>query len=243
MNNTNLETIEFRDMINIIGVGYTDPITKDWVFKTFATDYLNDYEELFIINNWLDYMDKIIDLYDCYGRIYHWSSAEFFMLKRFIKKHNTLTLTKNIYHQNVSNIINKVYKLFYDYKWVDLLDIFKNTPIILKGAYNFSLKTISKALYKLNKIKTLWDDNSDLETTTTPTTPTTPTTTQSIVPVSGLCLNGLDSMYISIDANIWALKNNCSMLYHQQMNNVIKYNEIDCKVMWEILSFIKKELL
>ena len=150
----------------------------------------------------------------------------FFMLKRFIKKYNSLSLTKNIYHTNNYNILNKVYKLFYDYKWVDLLDIFKNTPIIIKGAYNFSLKTISKALYKLNKIETLWDDNSDLESTE-----------------SGLCLNGLDSMYISIDANNWALKNNRSLLYHQQMNNVIKYNEIDCKVMWEILSFIKKELL
>ena len=85
-------------------------------------------------------------------------SAEFFMLKRFIKKYNTLTLTKNIYHQNVSNIINKVYKLFYDYNG-RLIRHIQNTPIIIKGAYNFSLKTISKALYKLNKIKTLWDDN------------------------------------------------------------------------------------
>ena len=50
MNDTNLETIEHNDMINIIGVGYTDPITKDWVFKTYTTDYLNDYEELIMIN-------------------------------------------------------------------------------------------------------------------------------------------------------------------------------------------------
>jgi putative phage-type endonuclease len=216
--NNLISDININDMINIIGVGYIHSETNEWVFKSFIANRLTFDEEKRIINEWINYMDDIVNEYNIISdnkssnkykcRVYHWSQAEFNMIKRFIQKLDP----NNI--QDDKKIISNIHKIFYDYKWVDLLHIFKNIPIIIKGALNFSLKTVSKALYNLNEIDILWDDNS--------------------------CINGLESMFISLDANVWAINKNKNIKQYYGMIDVIKYNEIDCKVMWKILLFLQK---
>jgi hypothetical protein len=224
VSNTNI-----TDMINIIGVGYTHPETNEWIFKSFIANKLTFDEEKRIITEWINYMNDIIDEYNTNDsndntytnnnsnnnynneykcRVYHWSPAEFNMIKRFIQK---LEPENN---PDDKKIIANIHQIFYDYNWVDLLHIFKNTPIIIKGALNFSLKTVSKALYNLKEIDILWDDNS--------------------------CVNGLESMFISLEANTWAMNGDKNIKEYQGMDDVIKYNEIDCKVMWKILLFLQK---
>ena len=39
-------------------------------------------------------------------------------------------------------------------------NVFIKEPIVIKGAFNYSLKTIAKALYELSMIKTIWDSSS-----------------------------------------------------------------------------------
>ena len=68
-------------------------------------------------------------------------------------------------------------------------------------------------MYKHNLIKTEWE-NGDI--------------------------NGLDAMLVSLYA-----ENKCRNLEiykikdYEDMNEIVKYNEIDCKVMWDILRFLR----
>lgn len=219
--NNLVSNTDITDMINIIGVGYINPESdnNEWIFKKFIANRLTFNEEKRIISEWIEYMKDVIEKYNldepekinknqykC--RIYHWSSAEFNMMKRFIKK-----LEPDNNH-NDKKIISNIHQIFYDYNWVDLLHIFKDTPIIVKGAFNFSLKTISNALYNLKEIDILWEDNN--------------------------CVNGMESMFVSIEANKWAINENKDIIDYKYMLDVIKYNEIDCKVMWKILLFLQK---
>ena len=97
--------------------------------------------------------------------------------------------------------------------WVDLLKIFKNNKIMIKGAISgYSLKTIAKCMYNNKMIKTIWDDND-------------------------ICSNGLEAMFLA-----WKLylTNNYNIPNNEIMKKIEKYNEIDCKTMWDILRFLRK---
>ena len=72
--------------------------------------------------------------------------------------------------------------------------------IVIKGSLNFSLKSISKSFKKYNFIETIWDDNS-------------------------LCSNGLNAMLLAYKL----YKKNIVVSGKEPiMNDIIKYNEIDC---------------
>ena len=92
------------------------------------------------------------------------------------------------------------------------MDIFKENLILIKNCYNFSLKNIANEMYKNNFIKTIWDDN-DIS-------------------------NGLDAMYMG-----WEIyQNNDNVKNSTVMKNIIKYNEIDCKVVYEIVNYLRNYL-
>jgi len=118
---------------------------------------------------------------------YHWSSAEVSFLKR-----------ANARHGNVWNI-NKL-------NFFDFLTVMKEEPIVVKGALNYSLKTIGKALHGLSMIETNWDE--------------------------GECSNGLDAMILAYNYYRDGKKGDI-------MDSIIKYNEIDCKMICEIINCLR----
>jgi len=95
----------------------------------------------------------------------------------------------------------------------NLLDSIKNNPIYIKGCLNFGLKNIGNALYKLGYINTKWEDS---------------------------VVDGIGAMVMAWDAQYYAIKNEISFRNMPCMKNVVCYNEVDCKVMWDIVSFIRK---
>ena len=91
-----------------------------------------------------------------------------------------------------------------------MYNVFIKEPILLKGALNFSLKTIAKILYNHNLIKSTWNSSSP-------------------------CSNGLNAMILAnklYDRNVIVNE-------EPVMKEIIYYNEIDCKVMYEIHNLIK----
>jgi hypothetical protein len=93
--------------------------------------------------------------------------------------------------------------------FLDLYQIFIAEPIVIKDALNFSLKTIAKAMYKHGMIKTNWDDNSS-------------------------CVNGLDAMIIAHE-----LYEKKPIVKIDDMKDIAYYNEVDCKVLYEILEYLR----
>lgn len=96
-------------------------------------------------------------------------------------------------------------------KFVDLYQVFYNEPISVKGALSYSLKEIARAMYKNNLIKTIWK-------------------------TSNVCSDGRTSMVL---ANQCYQNNKVVTKDLPIMKDIIDYNEIDCKCMWEIIEYLR----
>ena len=90
--------------------------------------------------------------------------------------------------------------------------MFQSEPIVVKGAFSYNLKEISRALHHHNYIKTLWNDN---------------------------VIDGKDAM---IRAWCCYQPQNIHEKKHV-LGHIEYYNYVDCKVMEEIITFLREKLL
>jgi len=102
------------------------------------------------------------------------------------------------------------------YDWVDLCKIFTTTPIVPKGALSFGLKEIARAMYNNRLIESYWN-------------------------VQNPCNNGLESMVIFKHIRDQAQREGKDIRQVPLLKDIIDYNELDCKVMWEMLEFLRRE--
>ena len=97
-------------------------------------------------------------------------------------------------------------------KMIDLYQVFINEPIVINGALNYSLKTVAKALFNNNLITTIWDNTSS-------------------------CANGLNAMLLAYQVYN---DQDSNPLEDLTMKEIKKYNEIDCKCLWEIINYLRE---
>jgi hypothetical protein len=203
--NTNTNTVEFyidfETLNNDIGQLGVDIDEKDIIFmvcigweqnnefnhKTFYVNEADHESEYNMINNMWEFINnKLQELNKTKYIFIHWTNAEINFYNKFLKKNN--------------NILNPFISF-------DLYKLFINNKIVVKGAFNFSLKSIANAMFKNNFISTCWDSNS-------------------------ICSNGLEAMLLAY--KYYKTKENKNVL-----NDIIRYNMIDCKVMYEILLYLR----
>jgi hypothetical protein len=187
--------IDYETIINdnntyifMIGVGYND---NGWKFKNFSLSELSDNEFRIMINNfWIFIKETMNDKNKINSRFIHWTKAE-----------------PSQYYKCVDKFMlpNK--------NFIDLFEVFKKEPIVIKGAFGFSLKDIANAMYKNNMIKTCWPINESIK-----------------------CANGQDALLLGI--NLYKENN-----IVREDNNILKvirdYNEVDCKVLFEIIEYLR----
>ena len=193
------ETIMTKDnksYIFMIGIGYE--LNKKWMYKNFTMMQLNDISEKNIFDNFNSYVSQILTKMNkqCI-KYYHWSCAEPVQYRKFINK-----------------IANQIVPINNISKFYDLSKVFICEPIVIKGAFTYSLKSIAKALYNMGLINTVWSTDS-------------------------ACSNGLNAMVLALE-----LYNNLDVnqliVDNSIMKEIISYNEVDCKTMYEILSLIQQ---
>ena len=102
-----------------------------------------------------------------------------------------------------------------DLNFIDLEKVFRSEPICIKNCYNFKLKSIATAMYNHNMIKTCWDSNSE-------------------------CSDGRIAMILAGELYSKYLEDINSLLNNNIMKDIIKYNMIDVKVLYEMLGYIRK---
>lgn len=92
--------------------------------------------------------------------------------------------------------------------WYDLLEYFKNSTIAIKGVYNYGLKSIANSLYLHKLIETKWPDSS---------------------------LDGTSAMLAAWNCEEKCVSDSDKLINFPEMNEIVNYNEIDCKAIWDIL--------
>lgn len=182
-----------NQFIFMIGVGYSK--NSQWIFKTFLLKSKTIESEMLMFTEFMDYIKAVLKTENkSKAKMYHWSFAEVGAYNSFKTRHSN----KKISDSHIS---------FYD-----LNKVFINEPVTVRGALDFSLKTIAKALNKHQLIDSVWDTSSP-------------------------CSNGLNAMIL---ANNLYEKNPIDVDQEPIMKEIIYYNEIDCKVMWEIHNLIRE---
>lgn len=140
----------------------------------------------------------------------HWSQAERTLWDNMTLRHPHLQemiatkITKTLksgatYTSNLSKPI---------IEWLDLLQVWKDEPITVKGCLSFSLKQVVKTLHHHGLVKTIWQDNIDAQT-----------------------------VMLLVYRAFSACENKKSK--QETIERVEKYNYIDCRSLYEILSLLK----
>jgi len=97
--------------------------------------------------------------------------------------------------------------------WFDVLErVIRAEPVAGTGAFNFGLKSIAMAMHNAGLISTTWGDG--------------PT-------------DGLGAMVATWSAAREASAQNTPLSQHPLMMEVARYNEVDCRVMSEIISWLR----
>ena len=85
-----------------------------------------------------------------------------------------------------------------------------------KGALNFGLKEIARAMYDNKLIQSVWSTDNP-------------------------CNNGLESMVVFKKIRDAAQHEGKDIRQVPLLKDIVDYNELDCKVMCEILTFLRQE--
>lgn len=178
-----LPIAQCQNMIFMITVGWVDEGKEIYCHKTFTAENLQAESERKI-------MDQFLSLIGHDSELFHWSDAEPNEWLSALKRHN----------MDRKDTLKD--------RWTDLHYIFREEPITVKGALNYSLKSIAKAMLKLGYISEGWT----LE-----------------------CQNGMTAMLKAHQA----YQNNNFFL----LKEIEEYNQIDTKILWQILTFLRNTLL
>lgn len=222
-----------QNLTFMIGVGHRN-IKGEWIYKNFITDKLSVDDEYKIFLEFTNYIRAEMLWRKCYNPLLvHWAHFEQSCWKKTIQKFKDKGYDTKIFC-TVTNLIplntdiNGKRKLihFKDYTkktikpyalWLNLQKVFKEEPIVIKGCTGgFNLKEITKKMFNHGFIKTNYDSDN-------------------------LCGNGTCAMLSALKASQDAKNKGISMKRVPIMKNIEKYNEIDCKVMMEIIEYLREK--
>jgi hypothetical protein len=173
-----------------------------WRFEQFTADELSLEAEARMIDAWLDNLRAVaaeagsaIDA----ARLIHWSPAETSNFER-------------AYDNARGRHPDRDWPVL---TWFDLLhDVVQAEPLVVRGAFSFSLKPIARSLHALGHIQTLWGE--------------------------GLA-DGAGAMAGAWNAAVEAERKGVTLGATEVMHEIARYNEVDCRVMAEILDYLRRE--
>jgi len=214
-------------IIYMIGVGYYDDddtddnkvvvgVDKPFIYKCFCVDTLSKLQEAKICQQAYDYMKNICGDKKI-PRCFHWGNAEQSWWMRSTRSHPISILKKS------------------SIDFIDVLTIFKEEPIVIKGCLGFGLKTIAKQMYSYKMISSTWVDNHSLHSSHP--------SSHSSLHLSVVPQDGTDAMMGAYNAEKEALQKNILMNNTDIIKNIIEYNKIDCQVVGEIIHYLRKNHL
>lgn len=128
-----LPTAHCQNMIFMITVGWVGD--EGYQSKTLTADNLLPASEKKL-------MDQFLQLIGEDSELFHWSDAEPNEWRAALRRHGVSTEEKTTTLKD---------------RWTDLLYIFREEPIAVKGALNYSLKNVARAMASLGMITGKWD--------------------------------------------------------------------------------------
>ena len=187
-----------QHLIFMIGCGHVED--GRWVYKSFTTGDLTEPSEEEIIEAWHAHMTEVTRRLGEPGKeplVIHWSHAE------------TSTMETS-YNSAVKRHPDKSWPTL---RWFDFLSsVMRNEPVVVRGAMNFGLKSVARAMKSHGYVQTTWQDGP----------------TDGLGAMVGAWWSAGEARRLSAD-----------MTQVDLMGEIEQYNEVDCKVMMEIVAYLR----
>lgn len=188
-----------QPLIFMIGCGHLE--MGAWRFSLFITDRLTEACEAEIIDGWLSHMAAVRQRIDPTGaepKVIHWSPAE----------QSTFETAFNSAKNRHTD------REWPAPRWFDFLKhVVKAEPIVVRGAFGFGLKAVTKAMHAQGLIETKWESG--------------PT-------------DGMGAMVGAWSAKAEAAERECTLPETELMQGIAEYNEVDCKAMADIVQYLRR---
>ena len=186
----------------IFQIGCGTYLGGKWRFRQFTVEDLALAAEARMIDAWLAHLRSVAAEAGCdigQIRLVHWSPAE----------------TSNFERAYDNARARHPDRDWPALGWFDLLhDVVQAEPLVVRGAFSFSLKPIARSLRALGHIQTHWGD--------------------------GLA-DGAGAMAGAWNAAVEAKRKGVALGDTDAMGEIARYNEVDCRVMAEILDYLRRE--
>ena len=157
-------------------------------YVNFCADRINAANEKRLIQQFQKFIHNNAKKY----RIYHWSAAETSLYRKACRKYRLRGTLVSAH-------------------WRDLLAIFHAGPIVVKGAFNFSLKSIAQALFDQRLINDIYDPTAVIK-------------------------DGAAAMIHALNAERCTSAGGVSLATSNEIKDIAEYNEYDCRILYEILN-------
>nr|QBK88759.1 MAG: hypothetical protein LCMiAC01_04410 [Mimivirus LCMiAC01] len=213
------ETIKLNDsrkknLTFMIGVGYED--NNQWNYKVFHIKTYDIIEEKKMVNDFINFINQKVKEH---------------MTKYGIK--SKALCNPSIFHwghaeRTIFNSMNRHHGgIWNDWKdsvrWIDMCDVFQTEPIVIKDVKKFGLKDVARGMYNHGFIKTIWSDN--------------------LADGLGAMMQAIKYYKFMDIYNYSRDKTQLSQSYIEhtnKFNEIIQYNEVDCKVLWDIVKYLRE---
>jgi putative phage-type endonuclease len=201
--------------IYMIGMVYVNHETREVRYYNYLLGRLDKSMEINMINTWLREMDTLNNHNDSIN-IYHWGMAEKLQIEDYLISQNLLADDIDVTQMDINGEESSERSIERDIvrklNLIDICELFKNFEVGVPGCFGFGVKEIAKTFHSRGWIRTIWPDN----------------------------LTGEDAMIAAYDA-----EKECESGKYSQLKEVplmvdfVKYNYVDCKVMEEIVSYVR----
>lgn len=201
-------------LIFLIGVGYIHPESGEWVFNKFVVNKIDEEEEIRICNEFIEFINNLKKNFSSYISPDK-NSKDSLILWHY--SHAEPSFWRRAFERayEKKNIGRKLKTVSENLDWTDLMKVFLLEPIGVKGCLSYNLKTLAKNFHQHGYIQTKWDSESNTA-------------------------DGADAAIFAYQASLECDKNGNSFANHSLTLDIIKYNEVDCKVLQEILYYLRE---
>ena len=187
-----------QPLIFMIGCGHVED--GRWEYKCFTANDLTEPSEEEIIDAWHAHMAEVTRRLGDPGKeplVIHWSHAEY----------STMETSYNAaVKRHPGNSWPKL-------RWFDFLsNVMRVEPVVVRGAMNFGLKSVARAMKSHGYIQTIWEDGP----------------TDGLGAMVGAWWSAGEAQRLGVD-----------MAQVDLMREIERYNEVDCKVMMEIVAYLR----
>jgi len=205
-----------NNVVFLIGVGYEED--NEWHYISFKMKEFTLAEEKKVIGEFVDFMEMKVSEHI---KRYNIKSRNLCSPLLFHWGHAERSLFRNCDKRH-GNVFTKWEQSI---TWIDFCKVFQDEPIVVRDAKKFSLKEIAKVMFKHKLIKTCWNvDGFDSGLS---------------VMIDGANFYLFMDAYNKLDGQAKQITKHKADHWMKVFENIIQYNEIDCKVVWEIVNYLR----